>query len=452
MSRSGSLSIIKEFRKSLQIPEEGMDRKILGVSGGVDSMVLLYLMKTHSQPIVAVHCNYGLRGKASDNDQLFVEEICKDLFNVECVSVRFDPAEMKNGNTQKLAREKRYQVFEDLKRELEADLIVTAHHRDDQVETIFQKIIRGSGLRAWSGMKVLDGDLFRPLLNVGKGEIRDFARAENIPFREDKTNRESDYARNFIRNRWAPELNRLFPGWKENLLKAGERAEEFEALADHLLSGLVNRDRSLNRSSFTALSDKLQRVALVRWLEQSGYESVAGTGFLADIEKICSLQSGGRLQAGIDCFILRDRDRFVITDEDAGLNSQTELVVNSPDELPVISGHFKISVESFTGKILEEGLSLDLRKVSFPITVSAWRKGDRFSPLGMEGSQSVADHLTNRKISSATKGEARVIKSFDGSIRAVIFPRNSSDLQTGTISETVKCDQNTQTILRIRKI
>ncbi|MCC5913752.1 MAG: tRNA lysidine(34) synthetase TilS [Balneolaceae bacterium] len=452
MSRSESLSIIKEFRKSLQVPAKGTERKVLGVSGGVDSMVLLYLMKIHWQNVVAVHCNYGLRGKASDEDQNFVEEICRDLFNVECVSVRFDPSDLKNGNTQKLAREKRYQVFEDLKRELQADLIVTAHHRDDQVETIFQKIIRGSGLRTWSGMEVLDGDLFRPLLNVSKEEILDFARKENIPYREDMTNRESDYARNFIRNEWAPELNRLFPGWKENLLKAGERAAEFEELADHLLSGLIDTDGSLERQSFINLSDKLQRVALVRWLEKSGYESVAGTGFLSEVEKINSLQSGGRLQAGIGCYILRDRDRFVITDEDTGDDAQAEVVVNSPEELPIISDHFKISAERFSGKVSDGGLSLDLDKVKFPITISAWSEGDRFTPLGMEGSQSVADHLTNRKISSATKGETQVIKSFDGSIRAVIFPRNSSDLQTGTISETAKCDQGTQTILRIRKI
>lgn len=448
MSRSESSQIIKRFRGRLD--EAGLTGKrvIAGLSGGVDSMVMLYAFKKAEQPVVAVHCNYGLRGEASDADQQFVEEICQ-LFAVECVSVRFDPKELKEGNTQKLAREKRYQVFEDLKRELKGDLIATAHHRDDQIETVLQRILRGSGMRAWGGMSYLEGDRLRPLLPFSKREIRMVAAKENISYREDSSNLESTYARNFIRNKWAPELHRLFPGWKENLLKLEKRAGEFEALADHLLSGLTDDKGALLQEPFLKLSADLQRIALVRWLEMSGYGGEAGADFLETVEELSGLQAGKELQAGPNCRIINDRDRFVIAEpenEPEPVSIKKELLpMKTPDGL-------RISMEPCPVRFPDAELMMDASKLQFPLTLENWSEGDRFKPLGMRGSQSVADHLTNRKVSPAQKWRAKVLKSFDGTIHAVIFPRNSSDSRIGTISDDSKCGRKSETVIRIRKI
>ena len=107
---------------------------------------------------------------------------------------------LQKSNTQIWARDLRYTMFRDLKRELNADFIVTAHHRDDQVETILQKYLRGSGPGAWSGMSLLDGDLFRPLLMYLQRRESWICRNQHVPFRDDQTNQTSKYARNLIRN------------------------------------------------------------------------------------------------------------------------------------------------------------------------------------------------------------------------------------------------------------
>lgn len=107
-------------------------------------MAMLYLLHRFGIDTTAVHCNYQLRGEASDKDQKLVEEICA-YWNIECVSMRLDSSEETDGNFQDWARKRRYQAYEDIKKEYNADLILTAHHEDDQLETILQKILRGSG-------------------------------------------------------------------------------------------------------------------------------------------------------------------------------------------------------------------------------------------------------------------------------------------------------------------
>ncbi|MGA1465841.1 MAG: tRNA lysidine(34) synthetase TilS, partial [Balneolaceae bacterium] len=203
---------------------------ICGVSGGVDSMVLLHLLHRAGAQVTVVHVNYQKRGEDSELDQQLVEEICR-LYKVECVSVRFDASDS-TGNFQAWAREKRYGVFRDLKREFRADAIATAHHRDDQVETIYQRLMRGSGMEHWGGMQVYEQGLFRPLLELGKEDIQMVAEQNGILYRTDVSNLDVAYGRNFIRLSLEPELDRFFPGWKTNLLGLGQRAREFEAMRD----------------------------------------------------------------------------------------------------------------------------------------------------------------------------------------------------------------------------
>ena len=144
-------------------------------------MAMLYLLHRFDIDTVVVHCNYQLRGGASDADQELVEDICMH-WKMECVSLRFDSLKESDGNFQDWARSRRYQAFEDIKNEYTANLILTAHHQDDQLETILQKVLRGSGIASWKGMEMLEGDLFRPLLNVSKSQIMEFVQEANVPY------------------------------------------------------------------------------------------------------------------------------------------------------------------------------------------------------------------------------------------------------------------------------
>ena len=412
------------------------------MSGGPDSMALLYLLHREEIPAFIVHCNYGLRGQASDKDQNLVEEMCK-LWNFECVSVRLEYEKKATGNFQKWARERRYEVFYDLKEELKTDVIVTAHHQDDQIETIFQRILRGSGLSSWRGIETFDGTLFRPLLEVSKSEIMEFVQQFNIPYRIDSTNEESTYARNFLRNNWFPELNKLFPGWSENILAARDRADEFAGLKTLVANGIVSADGLIDRSKFLALPDSVQRVIFSYAADKIGGTGILSAGFLSEIHKLSELQTGAKLQISDDYFVIRDRVSFVIVNEnlDKFMPVQfSEDDVSNGKECSFV----KLKSEVFNGVYSKEILVLNSDAIEFPITLRNWQDGDRFISFGMQGSQLISSHITNKKVSALAKKSVKVIESFDGTICAVIFPPNSGVDTIGTISEAYRCTDQTK--------
>lgn len=412
-------------------------------------MAMLYLLHRFDIETIVLHCNYQLRGGASDKDQKLVEDICMH-WSIECISMRLDSSEEQTGNFQDWARQRRYQAYEDIKDKYSADLILTAHHQDDQLETILQKILRGSGFDAWKGMEVLDGFLFRPLLNLSKSEIMKFVQHFNVPYRIDRTNEESTYARNFIRNHWFPDLNRLFPGWRSNLQKLADRAEEFGLMTKLILQKVSKTDNRLIRDDFLELDTKIRASILLQFLKKNTEDIEISRGFLKSIDKIGELQSGGKLQVSESHFLYRDRDYFKII-FDSDLKEFNHVIKKSQFKESLTISDWKLSIgpapESFSKGILH----LDEEKIKFPITLRRWKDGDSFQPLGMDGTQLVSDHLTNRKIPSTKKKHALVLESFDGSISALIFPNYSKTSELGTISEKVRCTLSTERTLKITK-
>jgi tRNA(Ile)-lysidine synthase len=449
MSKFESSPVVREFSKQCSNHPELCTHIIAGVSGGPDSMALLYLLNRTGIKTTAVHCNYGLRGKASDSDQELVEKMC-GMWGFDCISVRLDYEVEGEGNFQNWARNRRYEIFSDLYRELGAASVATAHHSDDQVETIIQKVLRGAGTASWKGMSTRDGWLFRPLLEVSKQDIMQFVQEFNIPYRIDGSNEESTYARNFLRHNWFPELDRLFPGWRENLLRLPDRAAEFEEMADHILSGISEHPERLTRPGFLSLHNAIRPVVLHRFVEKSGAGFLPSVSFLEACNELEHLQTGKRLQLSGELSIIRDRELFhLISENRTGVEPVT--ITRKAAKKGSDVHDFTFAEEPFSGFDNPEVLYQDVQKFGYPVTVRRWKEGDQFTPLGMDGSQLVSDHLTNRKVSSARKGEAMVVQSFDGNICAVIFPHNSAEGRIGTISESVRCGPDTQNVLTIRK-
>ncbi|MEX0646951.1 MAG: tRNA lysidine(34) synthetase TilS [Balneolaceae bacterium] len=450
MSKFESSPIVKEFRKQKanNLQKENIF-VITGVSGGPDSMALLYLLHRFEIKTVAVHCNYQLRGENSEKDQELVEKMC-GLWGIECVAVRLDVKEAGNQNFQAWARSRRYQVFNDLRNEYGADLVATAHHEDDQLETIFQKILRGAGMPAWKGMSVIDQDIFRPLLRVQKSDIMMFVEDNNIPYRIDSSNEESTYSRNFLRHNWFPLLNKLFPGWRENLLKIPIRAAEFEGMADEILSSLKKNRTTLRRENFLALSPGIREPLLHRFYETSGMNGPISTGAISEISRLDTLQTGKTIQLNNTTYLTRNRDYFVLEVKET---KTEEPVTIHQDQLnkETRKDDFIFKIKPVQTSFEEGTLHLDADKICFPVKLRQWENGDRFSPLGMEGNQLVSDHLTNRKIRSTEKSRAKIIESFDGIICAVIFPHKLKDGQIGTLADPFRCTSETRQIFTIRK-
>lgn len=448
MNRFESFPIVKTFQKNLvKVSEHNSLSLICGVSGGIDSMLLLYLLHRFDVSCTVAHCNYQLRGDESDKDMELVEEVSA-MWGFDCITARFDPDEARESNTQLWARDRRYTMFRDLKRELDADYIVTAHHRDDQIETILQKILRGSGPGAWSGMGIVDSDLFRPLLDVTKEEILEFAENQHVPFRDDRTNQTSAYARNLIRNDLAPDLDRLIPGWKQNILQIPGKASQFTTMTDILLEQVMAGPTTLNRDALLTLPEKIWPALIHKFIENNIDSGRVTSGELNQLTDLAHLQTGSYCEFGDSLRLVRDRDFFRLTKPLTGIH-QPEIL--SAGDLPFRSDSFGIKIKSISwdGVINKNVLQLDLDSIKWPITIRHWSDGDRIQPLGMEGHKQVADVLTDSKISSVQKKEAFLIESFDGIICAVIFPHLTSTQQIGVISNHMKCTTATNQILLI---
>ncbi len=434
----------------------GEERLIVGVSGGVDSMVLLHVLHTLGQPLVVAHVNYHKRGAESDADEILVRQ-SSNLMGVPCHS-RSAHYKHGDGNFQEWARRMRYQFFEELRQETGATAIATAHQKDDQVETILMKLMRGAGPLAWTGMQYWDGVYLRPLLDITRAEIEQYAKDHEIPYREDASNLESDYARNFLRNEWTPELNERLPGWQQNILRLREWSIQTEEALEAIVKQLRNDDGSWDLNHFCTLSNGLQQALIRFWLKrnQPG-EVLISHGNLGEVTQICHLQSGQFVSIGQEIQLWRDRDKLVlkkkrepsgekefkITKDDLAKNKQT-----------VEFARFSLSNEY--PREYGKKLYCHLRDTDWPVTIRNWRDGDRFQPLGMAGHQLISDFLTNRKIPSHRKNEALVVVSFDQKICAVIFPPSHDEVdggkEVGGIAESVRCPDEPAEVLTIEPI
>ena len=206
----------------------------VAVSGGVDSMVMLNLLRDAGAKIVVVNIEHGIRGDASRRDSKFVRNYCK-RHEIECLSYNVNSPEyaVEQGISIELAaRTLRYEVFDALLNDGVVDVIALAHHLNDQVETVLMRMFRGTGIKGLRGIVDRPGYI-HPMLGFTKAELREYASAHRIPYKEDATNFDSEYTRNYIRHEIIPHVKLRFPGFEYAVAKLAKSAEELE---DFMLS------------------------------------------------------------------------------------------------------------------------------------------------------------------------------------------------------------------------
>lgn len=420
------------------------DLFILGVSGGPDSMALLYLMHLLNRNVFVVHVNYGKRGISSDKDQELVEQI-SFTWGFESCSVSLDPAGAENENFQNWAREQRYQFFRDFKENYKAAAIITAHHQNDQVETILQKILRGSAPTAWQGMQVWDGEILRPLLPFDKNDILDLCRSEAVPYRIDKSNNESDFARNFIRNELSGKMNELFPGWQQNLLDLNTFGTTYSSAVKYILESLSG-DKFIHLNKLAELDTHLKKAVLKRFLDNHGIAGQYSKQQLNEMVNIDSLQTGKSIQIG-GLELIRDRELLRLRTKIDSVEPTADIISRSDAVSGYKASHFTITLTDQKPKY--PNLRMDASELNWPLEIRRWEPGDTFKPLGLNGRQKISDHLTNRKIPTVSREKALVLCGSDGTIYAIIYPDNADIGENGAISDTVKCAPYTKTYLTI---
>lgn len=226
-----------------------LDKKIcVAVSGGMDSVTLLHYLKTreaeYGYTLSACHCEHGIRGEESVEDMHFVEKLCREwgvpltLFSADCPAIAKEEKE----SLETVARNFRYRAFAQLVEEKKADYIATAHHQNDDAETVLFHLLRGASLTGVGGMYALNGYLLRPFLDWTREEIAGYAKENQLVWREDKTNSDRTYTRNFLRHTIFPLLEEGVPGATQNLVRFSKLAQEDDELLYDFAKGLVKEE------------------------------------------------------------------------------------------------------------------------------------------------------------------------------------------------------------------
>lgn len=343
---------------------------VVGVSGGMDSVVLAHILKHLGYEVIVAHLNHDLRGEASDKDEAFVIELAK-AWGLPYVTKR--AVVPKKGNFENNARNIRYSFLDEVRLSFQADYVAVGHHFDDQIETILLHEKRGAGLRGKRGMELISGHLIRPLLNFPRSEIEAYANAHLLDFVIDETNLDMTFQRNYLRHEVIPKLKED-AGFEERMRRLSQEAAlELEGLSvvkEVWLKNNLHGD-AFDRHAFNPLSNDLKVEIL---LELIGFHDVYRPTLNRLLEFISEGQTGKKLQVKKVNFVIEyDQVRFF---EDT---KEPLLPMSLSDHQTW--GDYDIKVS---------GLKL--------LKVRSWKQGDRFQPAGMRGTKKLQDFFVDEKI------------------------------------------------------
>ncbi|MFA6468475.1 MAG: tRNA lysidine(34) synthetase TilS [Bacteroidota bacterium] len=392
---------------------------IVAVSGGIDSMVLLDVLSSlrdmlHLRLSVA-HVNHGLRGRSSDLDEQLVKKRAAKL-GIPFFTEKFETknsAISRKVSIQVAARELRYGFFDNLKKSLTADLIATAHHANDSAETMMFHFFRGSGVKGLSGIPVKRGHFVRPLLSITRREIERYAKERRITFREDASNLKQDYTRNFIRRTLIPQIERRVNSSLVNTLN--RESEIFSLLSNFIDHQIEQQYRNLVKGStivvnrVQSLHPFLQRETVKRLLEsltmEPSYTSIESVIGLLKNQKGTIAELGGGFAA--------ERTSEHIEIRPQHIDQDFEYTVPSVSVVTNKAFTFSIKSTSKQNKYAGEPSNeyVDAAKISFPLTIRSWKRGDVFRPLGMKGNKKLSDFFGERKLTAAQKSDVPVVLS-----------------------------------------
>jgi tRNA(Ile)-lysidine synthase len=388
------------------------DMVLLAVSGGVDSMVMLHLMKKQGFDIAVAHVNYGLRGADSKKDEELVVNWCAKN-EIPCFVTRVEKEAYDQGESiQMVARKIRYHFFEELSAEHGFSKIATAHNLNDSLETVLLNLTKGTGIAGLTGIAVKRDNLIRPLLFATKEQVYAYAKAENLVWREDSSNEKNAYQRNLIRNEVIPLLRKINPNIEQTFVNTSERLEGVKELLDEAKRNLSANDQK---------NESVQNFDITWFMGTSKYkvllhELIRPLGFnysdIQDIsEAILNGQSGKVFHSGSYSLHL-DRDRLIASQEQEELIS---VAVKEPTS-EVVFGEQTLKFDVVVGNDFpkEQNANIaffDLDLLKFPMEVRSWQQGDVIYPLGLKGSKKVSDVFIDAKVPKPVKGKVPVLTS-----------------------------------------
>ncbi|MEM9895533.1 MAG: tRNA lysidine(34) synthetase TilS [Bacteroidota bacterium] len=396
-------SLQKQFQEYLEEADliKENDAVLLAVSGGVDSMVMLDLFKYTSIPIGVAHCNFKLRGQESDKDMDLVRDYCAK----HKIDFYFREISIESNSIQTEAREKRYHWFAELLHEKSYQKLATAHHLDDSVETVLINLARGTGVTGLTGIDHM-GNVIRPLLFATKDQLYTYAKETGLLWREDASNQKLDYKRNVIRAKILPVLNELNPGFLRSFERTSERLKLTNTFLESQIKQHTNEyfEEESGKLTIDWVQDETNLIILDGILKRFGFN------YFTCKEIFKALKQPGKRFTSDNYQVVIDRQCIFI--KPIMVQHQNELVIGGEGVFDWQQGTFDVEYLHEIKVTDEKNMAyLDLEKITFPLTIRAWQKGDRFVPLGMKGKKLVSDLLIDEKLPSALKHKVAVVIS-----------------------------------------
>lgn len=365
---------------------------LIALSGGADSVALLRILHTEGYCCEAAHCNFHLRGEESDRDECFVRKLCQS-YHIPLHTVDFDTAQHateKRVSIEMAARELRYEWFEKIKSECQADVVAVAHHQDDSAETMLLNLIRGTGITGLLGIRPRNGVIVRPLLCVNREEIIRYLQSIRQDYITDSTNLKDEYTRNKIRLNLLPLMQEINPSVKNSLIETGNYLNDVAIIYNKGITEAKERVCTSQGIQISALLDEpVPAAILFEILHPLGFNSTQ----IKDISASLYGQSGKKFISK-NWRVIRDRD-FLLLETIPPVNEEVPPFLLIKEERKYTSD-FLIPHE-------KEVACFDADKLNETISWRKWQIGDTFAPLGMKGKKNISDYLTDRKFSISQK-------------------------------------------------
>lgn len=425
MSQMSFEQTVKAFieRHQLMMPDK---RYLVALSGGADSVALLLVLRDLGYQVEAVHCNFHLRDQESDRDELFCRSLCEDL-GVALHVAQFATREYAEGHhisIEMAARHLRYDYFERLRVDVDADDVVVAHHKDDSVETVLLNLIRGTGIHGLKGIDPRRDHIIRPLLGVGRDDIERFLKKKGASYVTDSTNLVDEVVRNKIRLNILPLMKSINPSVADAIAVTAERVGMAAKVFDTAMEKRVE-EATVDSSREGVLAYDMSRIpdeyTLYFILRPYGFSAAA----IDDVFKAMQSKRSGAVFSS---------PTHEMVFHGGYLRIRPIKEPFKPFKIPmegcyVLSDDKKISVachpvdEHFVIPKTPGCVALDAQKVVFPLLLRPAQQGDRFIPFGMRGTRLVSDFLTDLKCDLFEKSDQLLLTDASDNILWVVGRR-----------------------------
>jgi len=396
--------VLKHFEKYLdnKLPFLKKSKVLIAISGGIDSTVLTFLTHGLKMDCTLAHCNFKLRASESDLDEIFVKKLGVFL-NIPTITTSFDTQKYASENgisTQMAARDLRYNWFKKLLKEKEIDYVLTAHHKEDVLETFLINFTRGTGLDGLLGIPEINGAIIRPLLNFTREDISKYAKKNKIEWREDKSNQSTKYLRNKIRHTVIPILKELNPNLLKTFEKTQKNLHESHLLIDEYIGTLKKEILSQDKDGNTKIS--INKIKSLKHPKAHLYELLKPYGFKSwkDITSLIKAQTGKQLFSKSHRLI-KNREEFLLSK----INDGSKDINIIPIDIKSIDSPIQLTFKEVDLNEVFNSYSayIDKNLLNNTLVLRKWEKGDYFYPIGMKGKKKLSKFFKDEKLSLLEK-------------------------------------------------